>query len=77
MKAVRGEVLTCAAHGCEQSVLPGNLMCAGHWRRVPKLQQSDVYRTHKQLRKATPATVRDAARAYRLAREQAVKAVQP
>jgi hypothetical protein len=73
----RGTVLLCAIVGCICDVKPGQLMCASHWRRVPRLQQQNVYSTHALLRKASPATVRDAARAYRLAREQAVKWMQP
>jgi hypothetical protein len=77
MKTHHRGVLTCAALGCEQSVLPDKLMCPAHWRRVPARQQADVYSAHKLLRNATPATVRDASRAYRTAREKAVKAVAP
>ncbi len=70
-------VRTCAVSGCTHAVMPGKLMCLAHWERVPRSVQFDVYRSWATFKKARkPNLVRAALRAYRAAREAAVKAVQ-
>jgi hypothetical protein len=34
---------TCHAEGCERRVPPKMLMCARHWRMVPRVIQRDVW----------------------------------
>jgi hypothetical protein len=37
----------CHAFGCKRSVPPKLLMCAGHWRRVPREIQTQVWRHYR------------------------------
>jgi len=38
---------TCHARGCEKPVSPKLLMCAAHWRRVPRELQRAVWATYR------------------------------
>lgn len=70
-------VRCCAVTGCQSAVMPGKLMCLAHWERVPRKVQYDVYRCWATLKKARkPNLIGAALRAYRQARQAAVKAVQ-
>jgi hypothetical protein len=65
---------TCPVNGCGAPCLKDKLMCLKHWRQVPLSVQFNVYRCWATLRKCKAPNLRMAAsRAYREAREQALK----
>lgn len=65
----------CPIAGCDGPVLKDKLMCLKHWRQVPRQVQLDVYRCWATLLKCKKQSlVRTAARAYREARERALRA---
>lgn len=75
--AKTSRVSPCPIAGCTSLVMPGKLLCLAHWERVPRKVQYDVYRCWATLKKARkPNLVSAALRAYRQARQAAVKAVQ-
>jgi hypothetical protein len=61
----------CAAIDCTARIKPGLLMCAPHWRLVPKLIQAEVWTTWRALTKGEIGSVPR----YREAVEKAVDAV--
>lgn len=38
----------CAVPGCGWPIRTGRLMCAGHWRRVPRPLQQEVSRAYQE-----------------------------
>jgi hypothetical protein len=64
----------CPVNGCGAPVLKDKLMCLEHWQQVPRYVQMDVYRCWATLLKCRkPSLVRAATRAYREARERALR----
>lgn len=37
----------CHAHGCDREVPPRMLMCAPHWRRLPRATQQAIWREYR------------------------------
>lgn len=76
---VEPDLHTCAAAGCARQIPLHLLMCAPHWRMVPKPIQAEVYRTWRRYSKPSNKSreTRDpsARQAYLKARTQAVEAV--
>ncbi len=64
---------------CETPIAAGLLMCRDHWRQVPPALQREVneaWRAVSNRRAASVEESRERAARYRLATEEAVKAVQ-
>jgi hypothetical protein len=62
----------CPVDPCPRTVRPGHLMCASHWRQVPKDTQAQVWST---WRKWNRTHGDDDWAAYMTARETALDAV--
>ena len=68
----------CPILGCPNGVHNGKLLCFAHWRAVPFELQMRVQRTWRNFKQATKPNMQLAClRAYRVARDEAVKAVGP
>jgi hypothetical protein len=63
---------TCPVDGCGKPIRMGMLMCLGHWRRVPKRIQHEVWATWRELRQMRSL---DRLAAYRMAHDCAIDAV--
>jgi hypothetical protein len=63
----------CQAVGCQHLVKRGHLMCADHWRMVPKALREAVWEAWRWQRRTNS---RDALQAYLKAKRAAIDAVQ-
>lgn len=61
----------CHARGCKTPVPPRMLMCAPHWRRVPKDLQARVWATYREGQEIR----KDPSRVYLAAAEAAIASV--
>lgn len=72
--------MRCPVEGCETTVPSSHLMCARHWRMVPKLLQGRVYRAWRERgiaqRSGDLAALRAACDAHQVASQAAIEAVE-
>lgn len=72
--------MRCPIEGCETTVSVAHLMCAKHWRMVPRLFQGRVYRAWRELgiaqRAGNVSACRAAGDAHQVASKAAIDAVE-
>ena len=68
--------ITCPVPSCVTAKNPSHLMCLAHWRMVPVALQQAVLVGARAMARTTRVETLGAARVWRDARDQAVKAVE-
>lgn len=71
---LHGDRRECPVDACPRTVRPGHLMCATHWRQVPKGLQNDVWSTWRKWQRTMDD---DDWTAYLTAREAALDSLKP